>query len=135
MKERIIMKFGEMRYGQWFRECGGNNPRIFVKLQNILPSGIPIVYDAFVARDHDLDGDGKNIQQKGRKTNSMHFNAVDIDGIPGCCPDWIPFELIECPFKQRHHDQGRNLDLPRYDGDAYQGKDKDESCFPPSMKK
>lgn len=116
-KERIVQKFGEMRYGQWFQECRDNGtPRVFIKIQNILPSGIQVLHLAKVARDHSYP-DGTPMAKAGEYINS-YYNAIDIDGIPGCCPDWLEFELIDPPFKQRHnHDQGRNLKLPRYDGD------------------
>jgi len=75
----VIQKFGEMRYGQWFREhreagavLARPEPRVFVKLQNILPSGIPVVYDAFVAKDTELYG-GKRIEKKRHTHKFVSF--------------------------------------------------------------
>lgn len=92
------MKFSDMHYGQWFKEVRNKNARIFIKLQNILPSGTPVIYNSYAAEDY-LN------TKKGEKLNSYPFNSVDIDGIPACCPDWLEFEIIESPFPQRvkHH--------------------------------
>ena len=37
------MKFGDMHFGQWFKR----GDRVFVKMQNILPSGIKVIYRSF----------------------------------------------------------------------------------------
>lgn len=118
-----LMKFGEMRYGQWFRE-GGKDRRTFIKIQNILPSGIQIIHKSVVARDHFYDN-GEKMATKGEVTS--YFNAIDQDGVLACCPDWVEFEIIKSPVKQRHkHNHGANLNLPRYPGDTMQGDDKRE---------
>ena len=95
------MKFGEMSAGQWFREINGN--RVFIKLQNRLPSGIEVVYDAFEPVN---TTDDRRHVKTGSRINSLHYNAVDQDGIPGSCPDWIEFEVIEAPVEQRYCGKG-----------------------------
>ena len=132
-KEPVIQKFGEMRYGQWFRERREKDPRVFVKIQNILPSGIQILHQSVVARDHYFP-EGQPMAKKG-DVKRGYYNAIDQDGIPGCCPDWVEFELIDSPFKQDYpnHNQGRNLNLPRYKGDKEQGDqepDEPKSDYP-----
>lgn len=119
-----IMKFGEMPYGQWFRELRSDDPRVFVKIQNVLPSGIQVLYMKKVAKDHFFLS-GEKMDSGGKIING-YFNSIDLDGIPGTCPDWVEFELIDPPYghKQIEHSQGCNLDLPRYDGDTYQGPNK-----------
>ncbi len=121
MPKKKIMKFGEMRYGQWFRELRPDKPRVFVKLQNILPSGIQVLHMKKVAKDHFFPS-GEQMAKAGEIIPGYH-NAIDVDGIPATCPDWVEFEVIKAPFKQDYpeHNQGKNLDLPRYDGDSRQG--------------
>ena len=116
--KKCIQKFGEMRYGQWFREMRDKNPRVFIKIQNILPSGIQVLHLMKIARDHFCEN-GLQMAKAGELINS-YYNAIDQDGIPACCPDWVEFEIIDSPFPQQYpkHDMGRNLNLPRYDGDA-----------------
>ena len=115
-----IMKFGDMRYGQWFRELRPN-PRVFIKIQNILPSGIQVLHQKIVARDAFYQ-DGTPMAKAGEEIGG-YYNAIDQDGIPGCCPDWVEFEAIKPPYKQhlKDHNQGKNLNLPRYKGDTRQG--------------
>jgi len=120
-KKKNIQKFGDMPYGTWFKELRDEGePRIFLKIQNILPSGVQVVHESMVAKD--LISEKGEVISKAGKRFGTYFNAVDIDGITACCPDWIPFEVIEPPFKQRYKpSQGANLNLPRYQGDRMQG--------------
>lgn len=94
-------KFGELHYGQWFT----TGKDVYVKLQHKLPSGIPVVYNSFAAKDCGIHL-GEPITQKGQQLNSKPFTAVDVDGIPGCVPEWLEVELIESPFPQhiKHFD-------------------------------
>lgn len=94
-KKVIKQKFGDMHYGQWFKECGGD--RRFIKMQHILPSGITVSYQTVSKDDQECGG---NVIPKGKMIHP-ELNAVDIDGIPGRCPDWLEFELIDPPFPQR----------------------------------
>jgi hypothetical protein len=88
-------KFAEMRYGQWFKI----GDQVWVKLQNVLPSGIRVEYHGFVAEDWTLD---HLSAKKGDRTSKKPFNAVGVEGIPGCVPDWLECVLIKSPFLQRH---------------------------------
>lgn len=97
------MKFGEMHYGQWFRELNGD--RRFVKLQHVLPSGIKVIHRTFER------GEGEDARfAKAGTAIPGNFNAVDQDGIPGCCPDWLEFEIIDSPFEQKVHHHGESID-------------------------
>jgi hypothetical protein len=95
-----LMKFGDMHYGQWFREANGD--RRFVKLQNVLPSGIKVIYRSFEIESIPEGQDARHAKP-GQACSCLHFNAVDQDGIPGSCPDWLEFEIIDAPFPQRIH--------------------------------
>lgn len=97
-------KFGEMKYGQWFKECR-SNPRIFVKIQNILPSGISVLHISKVA-ENAYYKDGTLMAEKDELI-SGHFNAIDSCGIPARCPDWLEFELIDSPFKENENEHGK----------------------------
>lgn len=95
-----LMKFGDMPYGQWFRETGNKRDRRrFIKLQNILPSGIEMEYRTFCTKDKSYP-DGSPMCDAGKLLHTG-INAIDIDGIGARCPDWVVFELIKPPFKQR----------------------------------
>lgn len=94
-----IMKFGDMPYGQWFKEIGRD--RVFVKLQNILPSGIKVIYRSFEIASIPEGHDARHAVP-GPACSCLHFNAVDQDGQPGSCPDWLEFEIIKPPVKQRY---------------------------------
>lgn len=98
------MKFGDMHYGQWFREHGGD--RRFVKVQNVLPSGIRVIYRSFAIESIP---EGEDARHAIPGHPCLHFNAVDQDGIPGSCPDWLEFEIIDSPFEQRVHHHGESI--------------------------
>lgn len=101
-----LMKFGDMHYGQWFREANGD--RRFVKLQNVLPSGIKVIYRSFEIESIPEGEDARHA--KPGKAIPGNLNAVDQDGIPGSCPDWLEFEIIDSPFEQKVHHHVQNPD-------------------------
>jgi hypothetical protein len=87
-----LIEFGAMPYGTWFTD----GSRTFVKLQDVLPSGIRVCYDSFEVEADD-EADSREVTA-GRRASSMHYNAVDTRGIPGCCPDWLKFRVVADPF-------------------------------------
>lgn len=97
MKPGDVIKFGDMPQGTWFKDGGG---RVFIKMQNTLPSGIKVVYKSFEIVSIP-EGDDARHAVIGRCCTSLHLNAVDQDGIPGSCPDFVPFTIVKPPFKQR----------------------------------
>ena len=99
MKAGDVVKFGDMPYGTWFKEDRAKNARVFVKMQNILPSGIRVVYKSFEIVSIP-EGDDARHAETGRCCSSLHFNAIDQDGIPGSCPDFVEFVIVKPPFKQ-----------------------------------
>lgn len=97
----MIMKFGDMHYGQWFKEVGRKNARVMLKLQNVLPSGMKVAYDTLEV-DYIPEGeDSRRAVTKPGPLHCNHFNAVDVDGIPCCCPDFVEFRTIASPFPQK----------------------------------
>ena len=77
------MQFGDMVQGTHFKE--GNGKRKFIKLQNVLPSGLSQKTYRSVIRD---DSDVKKY---------IECNSIDYDGIHSTCPDWLEFEVIKEP--------------------------------------
>lgn len=94
-KKKKVMKFGDMKQGQLFRELRDENPRSFIKLQHTLPSGFKVEYHMFGQKKQDqrwFEGDaGKDLDAKSERT----FNAVDMQGIMATCPDWVEFEVLD----------------------------------------
>jgi hypothetical protein len=100
------MKFGDMHYGQWFKECGGD--RVFVKIQNVLPSGIRVMYRKFTIASIPNGEDARHAIP-GDDITGLAPNAIDQDGIPGSCPDWLEFEIIDPPFEQKVKHHGESI--------------------------
>jgi hypothetical protein len=91
------MRFGDMPYGTWFKTFA-RKPRIFIKMQNILPSGRNVVYKSFEVVDIPEGQDSRHALT-GACCTFLHLNAIDTDGVPGSCPDWLEFDTIDNPFK------------------------------------
>lgn len=92
-----IKKFADIKQGEFFRETGRGpikNRRVFIKLQNRLPSGINIEYSSYGVEAQDTQW-----EEYAGKSVGSGFNAVDIRGYPGCCPAWVEFQVIPNPFK------------------------------------
>jgi hypothetical protein len=80
-KEKICMKFGEMPYGTHFKEVNGH--RKFIKLQDVLPSGL-------------FQKSGRVVKNEdGSFSNLIECNSIDYDGIHAKCPDWLEFEILK----------------------------------------
>ena len=94
MKSGDIVKFGDMPWGTWFKESRAKNARVFIKLQNTLPSGIRVVYDSFEISSIP-EGKDARYAITGVCCTKLHLNVVDENGTPGSCPDWVEFEIIE----------------------------------------
>jgi hypothetical protein len=103
-KPTKYMKFGDMHFGQWFKR----GDRVFIKMQNILPSGIKIIYRSFEIASIP-EGDDARHAVPGSSCSSLHFNAIDQDGIPGSCPDHVEFEVIDSPVKQTYKHEGDSI--------------------------
>lgn len=93
------MKFGDMKSGQWFREIRGDGKekRIFVKLQNVLPSGIKVAGTTRVTEDR-FYASGEKMATRGEIFGE--YNSIDSQGVPGRCPNWLEFELLDNPFER-----------------------------------
>ncbi len=76
-------------------------------MQDVLPSGIRVIYRSFEIESIPAGQDARHAKP-GQSCSVLHFNAIDQDGVPGSCPDWLEFEIIEPPFKQEvKHDTKR----------------------------
>lgn len=69
--------FRDIPQGSHFEDKGG---RRFIKVAFILPSSL------------------KQILYREVEGHRLPFNAIDYDGVPGNCPDWLPFKIIPMPL-------------------------------------
>ena len=83
----MIMKFGDMPQGTHFKELNGH--RKFIKLQNMLPSGLRQITQRVV---WNVDG---------TLSEPISCNSVDYRGIHARCPDWLEFEVIDASLNTK----------------------------------
>lgn len=95
----MIKQFKDIKSGEKFTELSGR--RTFIKLQDTLPSGIKVEYGSFCKEDCQFAKKGDHITSK--------FNSIDENGIPGNCPDWLEFDVIENKNSRELEKENREL--------------------------
>lgn len=78
----MILKFEDIPYGSIFQEGGGR--RKFIKVQDILPSGL-------------ISNNYRRVTNPdGTISAPLPFNAVDLNtGCTANCPDWLEYEIVK----------------------------------------
>lgn len=81
-----ILSVKDMHYGTHFSDLS-IRPRHMIKLQDVLPSGLKCRWENFIS--------GENYPEQ--KCSRDYINAVDYNGIPCTCPDFVKFTVTRLP--------------------------------------